>query len=150
MFHEVVLSSNLTLLRLLLSWTLLLWSLYFAVKMSTPAHSPSPHTVDIATIVSYSVLLGLALILVFLRLYVRARILHALGWDDFFMVLALVRLTPSKSRDFTELTIKLQRFLLSSPTLPLSFQWESQTTYMEICYDCRLIPHGWSYRQPRR
>ena len=37
-----------------------------------------------------AVTVSVAVILIALRLYVRARIVHALAWDDFFIVLALV------------------------------------------------------------
>ena len=37
-----------------------------------------------------AVTISVAVILIALRLYVRARIFRALAWDDFFIVLALV------------------------------------------------------------
>ena len=78
--------------------------------MSTPTHPPSNTKKDIAIIVSLSGLFAIALALVSLRLHVRARILRALGWDDFFIVLALVRPTitrPDLPKKLTIVTSKV-------------------------------------------
>ena len=68
--------------------------------MSTTSNPPSAvpafvhhRNMVVAAILGTSV--GVATILVALRLYVRARIVRALGWDDLFIVLGLVRVIPS-------------------------------------------------------
>lgn len=39
----------------------------------------------------YGLFLSIAVVLVSLRIYVRARMVKKLGWDDFFLLLGIVR-----------------------------------------------------------
>ena len=52
---------------------------------------PSDHDRGDTIIVINVVFLGLGLILVCLRVYVRTKVIKNFGWDDFLIILALVR-----------------------------------------------------------
>ena len=58
------------------------------------ASGPPPPGGDVnkgsAILAPLAVTIGVATMLVILRLYVRARMLHSLWWDDFFIVVAMV------------------------------------------------------------
>jgi hypothetical protein len=66
------------------------------------------------------VMTGAAIFTVGIKLFARAKIVHVIGWDDFFIFLSLVR-RPERSRRRLKLT--QLRYSASSPRLSCTMEW---------------------------
>lgn len=57
---------------------------------------------NLAPLIVAAVMLGCAWVTIFMRLYTRIYLVYAFGWDDVFMILALVRSPPSSRQDIAD------------------------------------------------
>ena len=96
-----------------------------------PARGPPPggdRNIGGRLVVLQSILISFATLLIALRLYVRSRIIRALGLDDFFIVLALVRKKTMETTSAANLHSYLVGFSSPSASLQLRVGREDMRT----------------------